>query len=802
MQNAGRIAITIYMKYLCIHGHFYQPPRENAWLEAIERQDSAAPFHDWNARITAECYGPNALARVLNAKGELTDLVDNYSYISFNFGPTLLSWMEEYAPEVYQAVLEADKASQKNFSGHGSAIAQVYNHMIMPLANARDKETQVKWGLADFKKRFGRDAEAMWLAETACNTETLEVLAQHQLKYVILAPGQCARVRKIGDKNWTDVSGAKVDPKRPYICHLPSGRKIALFFYDGPISQGIAFSDTLKSGEKFAGRLLSTYNNSSEPQLMHIATDGETYGHHQHFADMALAYCLKHVQEKPDVNITIYGEFLEKYPPQYEAQIIENTSWSCFHGVERWRADCGCNSGGKPGWNQKWRGPLRAALDFIRDEMAKTFEHKGQEYFKEPWAARNDYIDLILDRSLDAQHRFFLKHATEKAWNDRSGALMLLEMQRHAMLMYTSCGWFFDEISGLESVQILQYAARALQLHQQIGGAELEAQFLKMLQAAPSNIKDLKNGAVVYEKFVKPSVVGAGKVALQVALQDLPAKKPAPPKAYCYEVSDYQREHIKTKNGLVCLGSMKLKNRITLEEDHVAYGICQSDGTKLTCAAAAIAEINQEEVFERIKKWASENKIPQIHREIEEQFKEIYPFTSLFKDAQVNVIQQVLSGISQTTGEEFSRIFEKQYPSVRGLKYIGAPLPPAFMIVADYVLTADLKAELERDPVDINALEELMEDVRTLGLDINRLQINAVAEQKLLSYAKDFFAAPEQLDTAVKLVEFMNYLEIFGFTPDTTQAQLWVFQGFDKLPSDKRDKSILKALCRKLKIAL
>ena len=252
------------MKYLCIHGHFYQPPRENAWLEEIETQDSAAPYHDWNERICAECYGPNALARVLNAKGELTDLVDNYAHISFNFGPTLLSWMQAHAPRVYRAVLDSDKQSMENFGGHGSAIAQVYNHMIMPLANARDKETQVKWGLADFKARFGREPEAMWLAETACDTPTLEVLAAHGMKYVILAPGQCARVRKIGEKNWTDTSGAKVDPKRAYLCNLPSGKKIALFFYDGPISQGIAFSDTLKSGENFARRLLSTYGNSNE----------------------------------------------------------------------------------------------------------------------------------------------------------------------------------------------------------------------------------------------------------------------------------------------------------------------------------------------------------------------------------------------------------------------------------------------------------------------------------------------------------------------------------------------------------
>ncbi len=789
------------MKYLCIHGHFYQPPRENAWLEEIEAQDSAAPFHDWNARITAECYGPNALARVLNAKGELTDLLDNYARISFNFGPTLLSWMQDYAPDVYQAVLASDKQSQKLYSGHGSAIAQVYNHMILPLANARDKETQVKWGLADFKARFKRDPEAMWLAETACDTDTLEVLAAHGMKYVILAPGQCARVRKIGEKNWTDTSGARVDPKRAYVCNLPSGKQIALFFYDGPVSQGIAFSDTLKSGENFARRLLSTYTKSDEPQLMHIATDGETYGHHQKFADMALAYCLKYVQALPDVQLTVYGEFLEKFPPQYEAQIYENSSWSCAHGVERWRADCGCNSGGHPGWHQKWRAPLRKALDFIRDEMAKDFDTKGREYFKDPWSARNDYIDLVLDRSLNAQHVFFMKHATEKAWNDRSGALMLLEMQRNAMLMYTSCGWFFDEISGLETVQILQYAARALELKRKTGGYDVEPEFVRMLEAAPSNIKDLKNGAVVYERFVKPSAMPATKVALQQVLQDLPGDQPDPKGAYMCEVSDYSCERLHHNGGHLCVGQMKLKNRITLEEKDIVFAVCQSHDTRLSCGASQAREINRADVFKTLKETVESSGFDAVHDKINELFADIYPFTSLFKDAQRRVIDQVLGAISCQTGQEFTRIFEMQYPAVRGLKYIGAPLPAAFMTVAQFVLTADLKAELERDPVDINALEELMDDVRTLGLQIDQKQVNAAAEERLMEYARSFNRNPSDLNAAVKAVEFLNYMDIFGFLPDTAPAQLLVFQGLNRLPAQQRDKSILKALSRKLKIA-
>ncbi len=790
------------MKYLCIHGHFYQPPRENAWLEAIEVQDSAAPAHDWNERITAECYAPNTRARVLNSKGELTDLINNYAHISFNFGPTLLSWLEEKAPQVYRAILEADKQSQQHFGGHGAAIAQVYNHMILPLANARDKETQVKWGIYDFKTRFGRMPEAMWLSETACNTDTLEVLAAHGMKYVILAPGQCARVRKIGTQEWMDMSGAKVDPKRAYQCNLPSGKQIALFFYDGPVSQGIAFSDTLKSGENLANRLMGTYAAGDDTQLVHIATDGETYGHHQKFAEMALAYCLKYVRELPDVNLTIYGEFLEKYPPQYEAQIIENTSWSCFHGVERWRSNCGCNSG-RAGWHQKWRAPLRAALDFIRDEMAHIFDTKGREYFKDPWAARNDYIELILDRSLDAQHRFFLRHATETAWRDRAGALMLLEMQRHAMLMYTSCGWFFDEISGIETVQILQYAARALELHRQISGADLEPQFVRMLANAPSNIKELKNGAQVYERYVKPSAVSVEKAALQLALQYGSEEKSALTQFYCYEVKNYSCKDMENEQGILRYGQVHLKNRITLQEDDIAFAVTyELKMPRLMGGACKAADINTKETFATLEKAVQENSIERLQTEITKRFKQVYPFGAFFRDSQRQLARSVLKETEHQTVEEFGRIFAAQYPVLRGLKYIGVPLPEALTTVADYVLTQDLETELKQPEIDINAVEELLEDVRSLGLRINLDKINPVVQRQLLAYARAFKQAPDEAEPAVKLVELLNYADIFGFAPDLIPVQLEVFAGLKELSESKRAKSIIKALARKMKIAL
>jgi len=787
------------MKYLCIHGHFYQPPRENAWLEMIEQQDSAAPYHDWNERICAECYGPNALARLLDAEQNLIQLTNNYSRISFNFGPTLLSWLEKKEPEVYQSILEADKISQSRFGGHGSAIAQVYNHMILPLANVHDKETQIKWGITDFTKRFGRAPEALWLAETACDTPTLCALADAGMKFVILAPGQCARVRPIGQEKWEEV-GAAVDPKRAYQCNLPNGKSIALFFYDGPISQGIAFSDTLSSGEKLAERLLSTYNENEEAQLMHIATDGETYGHHQKFADMSLAYCLKKVEETPDVELTVYGEFLEKYPPRYEAQIVENSSWSCCHGVERWRSDCGCNSG-RAGWKQKWRGPLRAALDFVRDELVKTFETVGREYFKDPWAARNDYVDLILDRSLDAQHRFFLKHATEKAWNDRAGALTLLEMQKNALFMYTSCGWFFDEISGIETVQIMQYACRALELNYRLTGNDLEPAFVEKLALAPSNIKELKNGARVYERYVKPQETSAEKMALEHIISLMADETVNPGRAFSCEVLSFSPHKWLADHARLWAGEITLKSTVTLVEKTIRFAVLRRGAAVLTCAA-------QENDGTDISAWTHEletlfqaQKYDEVQTCITAKLSHVYAVSSMLNDVRRKVMENTLRRMTEQTDKEFTRLFEAQYPVVRALQLIGAPVPPAFGTVAEFVLAEDLKAEIRAAEINIGALEELMEDVKALGLKMAP-RVNGAVTDKVTSLAFTFARNPEKTSAAMKLVELLNYADIFGFKPDVVKAQEFVFLGIEKLGADAKNRDILRALARKLKIAL
>src|SRR5580700_10498999 len=508
------------MKYICVHGHFYQPPRENLSLEYVELQESAYPYHDWNERITAECYAPNAASRIMDAEGRIASIVNNYSQISFNFGPTLLSWLEENAGDVYRSVLKADQESRERFGGHGSAIAQAYNHMIMPLANGRDKRTQVLWGLKDFAHRFQRSAEGMWLPETAVDLETLDLLADYGVRFTILAPRQASRVRKIGSRTWKDVSEERVDPTQPYLLRLPSRRKIAVFFYDGPISRAVAFERLLDDGRVFAERLMSGFSEERDrTHLMHIATDGESYGHHHHFGEMALSYALDYIQSNQLAKLSNYAEFLDKHPPTHQVEIFENSSWSCVHGVERWRSDCGCNSGGHSDWNQSWRGPLRNALDWLRDDLAPRYAERAAAFLKDPWEARNEYIRVLLDRSPESVDLFFRQNAKENLQeSDKITTLKLLEMQRHLMLMYTSCGWFFDELSGIETVQVMQYGGRAVQLSRELFGDSLEAHFLEALSKAKSNIPEHQDGAGIYRKFVKPAMINLEKVAAHYAI--------------------------------------------------------------------------------------------------------------------------------------------------------------------------------------------------------------------------------------------------------------------------------------------
>lgn len=527
--------------FLTIHGHFYQPPRENPWLEAIELQDSALPFHDWNERINKECYNPNSISKIVDNRNRILDVVNNYEHMSFNFGPTLLSWMEHFAPLTYERIIKADIESVSEHSGHGNAMAQVYNHIIMPLANENDKQTQIKWGIRDFEYRFGRKPEGMWLAETAVDDETLKFLEENGIKFTVLSPYQALKFRQEGDKDWQDVSWGNIDPARSYRYYIKSapGKFIDLFFYDGAISRSVAFDELLKDGNKFIKRLKEGISDCRDyPQLINIATDGESYGHHTKFGDMALSYVLKIRAKDEGFKITNYAEYLDKYRSNCEVDIKQASSWSCFHGVGRWKEDCGCSTGGHPGWNQKWRKPLRDALDYLRDELIVVFENEGQKYFDNVWNVRNKYINVILDRNEMNVKKFqqenFKPDLTD---DDKVHAMELLEIQRQAMLMYTSCGWFFSEISGIETVQIMKYAARAMQLAARFTSKNLEEKFLEILSQAKSNIPEFGTGKDIFERFVKPSIITVKQIATLWALSSLYQDFEDEENVYCYTIT-------------------------------------------------------------------------------------------------------------------------------------------------------------------------------------------------------------------------------------------------------------------------
>lgn len=496
------------MTALIIHGHFYQPPRENPWTGTIDPEPTAAPFHDWNERIQVECYEPNSAARIVDASTGQERLVNNYAHISFDFGPTLLSWLERNHAETYARIIAADAESARMRNGHGNAIAQAYNHAILPLCNERDRRTQVRWGLADFRYRFGREPEAMWLPETACNDDVLGLLIDEGLRFVILAPQQAARVRLPSD-GWQEVAGNSIDTSIPYsYFHRDrSGRSISVFFYDQKLAQAIAFEQALSSSSSLVERFAQ--RSAAIRGLINIATDGETYGHHHKFGDLCLAYALQIDAPAQDFAITNYGEFLDRHLPETEVEISngpkgEGSSWSCTHGVGRWIRDCGCHTGGAPGWNQSWRGPLREALDFLRDQGEVYFESTRGALFIDPRSARDDAVRLVLDER-ESREAFLDRHAARQLnREEQRRALLFLELQRNLLLMYTSCGWFFNDISGIEPIQILKYACRALNLMNQLGLRSPRGRFLEILAQAKSNRPGFGNGAGIYRRSVEP----------------------------------------------------------------------------------------------------------------------------------------------------------------------------------------------------------------------------------------------------------------------------------------------------------
>jgi alpha-amylase/alpha-mannosidase (GH57 family) len=743
-------------RYICIHGHFYQPPRENPWLEAIELQDSAYPYHDWNERITAECYGANAASRILDSEGRIQKIVNNYSRISFNVGPTLLSWMEEKAPTAYASVIAADHESRDRFSGHGSALSQAYNHMILPLANRRDKVTQVHWGLRDFQHRFGRSPEGMWLPETAVDVESLEVLAEQGVRFTILEPGQAARVRALGSRTWKELTPGSIDPSRSYVVNLPSGRSLSLFFYDGPISRAVAFEHLLSQGERFAHRLLSAFSDGRTwGQMVHIATDGETYGHHHRHGDMALGYALEYIETHRLARLTNYGEYLERHPPTHEVEIVPDTSWSCAHGIERWRGNCGCSSG-RGQWSQEWRAPLRNALDWLRDALAPPYEAAGAPLLRDPWAARDDYIEIVLDRTPDRRARFFQRHAHHPlSESEQIRALELLEMQRHAMLMYTSCGWFFDEISGIETIQVIQYAGRAVQLAEKLFGEPFEAPFLERLEQAKSNLPEYGDGRRIYERCVKPSVVDLRTVGAHYGVSSLFDSYQATDRVYCYRVDAEDYRQLSAGKAKLALGRARVASEITQESTIVNFSALHLGdhnvvaGIREGALADPTAEAGIVEAFSRAD-------IPGVLRLLDRTFTGgTHSLKVLFRDEQRRILDLILDSTIDHAEGVYRQLYDEHAPLLRFLADLKMPLPKGLQLAAEFALNNALRRALGSLDIDLAHVSALLAESERAGATLDRTGLGFTLSRTIEALAARFREEPydvERLDALRKAV--------------------------------------------------
>ena len=765
---------------IVIHGHFYQPPRENPWLESVEVQDSAAPYHDWNERVTVECYAPNTAARRVDEHNRVLDIVNNFEKISFNIGPTLFAWLERHRPEVYAKIIAADRASVVARDGHGNASAQVYNHMIMPLATRRDKVTQVRWGIDDFRARFGREPEGLWLPETAVDNESLEVLAEAGVKFTVLAPHQALRVRPLGAATWEETTG--IDPSRAYLWRGPRGLTLAIFFYDGHISRAIAFERLLERAENLVAWLNAAFSETRTwPQLVHCATDGETYGHHSRFGEMALAAAVQQIGAEGTAALTNYGAFLAAHPPTQEVEIRERTSWSCAHGVERWRSDCGCRT--RADWHQRWRAPLREALDWLRDQIDPFFEARASAHLKDPWAARDAYAAVLLDRSPERLDAFFAAHARGPLDpSARVEARRLLELQRNRLLMYTSCGWFFDEISAIEPVQILRYAAMALQYLNDLGGGRLEDEFVRRLAAAPSNVPEIRDGAGVYRRLVRPTAVNLNRVVAHYAITGFLEEYPADARVYAYRVERLDAARESVDSTALRVAHVRVSSEITGGTRDMMYALLHFGGHDFSCGIRAW---DDQATYDAVKAdllgRLARQSVADLVRGLDEYFPGgLSSLSHLFLDERRRVLASVIRATLDRHEETYRKIWEETRKLVHYLREVDAPLPEALAIVARHVLEQQVAAELQPLP-ELRAIPDrafaIVGEAQTLGLTLDLAPLRFIMH-RAVTQALDAIAestSSERVARATALIEGARRLGIpYGhWATQNRFFQLW-----------------------------
>lgn len=709
-----------------VHGHFYQPPRENPWTGTVDREPSAAPFHDWNARVFRDAYRANAHARILDDAGYVLQVVNNYEMMSFNFGPTLLSWIEAHHPITYGRIIEADRKSVRE-RGFGNALAQAYNHTILPLDDPRDRRTQIRWGLADFEARFGRTAEGMWLPETAANDAVLSELARAGVRFTILAPHQAERVRPLGTTTWTSVT-QDLAQDRPYRWLDPdgSGRHLDVFFFDAERSKAVAFERALDTSQRFAELF-------APGRLRALATDGESYGHHSVYGDRTLAHFFRSEGPRRGLSFTNFATVRHHRPATHEVQLAlgpdgEGTAWSCSHGVGRWTRDCGCSTGAGAHAHQRWRTPLRKALEGLRAGLHDAFEEMGSELFSEPWAARDAYQQVI-GQGPAAFDTWSRGHARRKLGaDDGVRARRLLEMERNALLMFTSCGWFFHDVSGIETVQILLYAGRAIDHAVDLGLPSPEPAFLEALSEAPSYMLEEGTGADVYRRAVRRARVTPARAAAHLAIDGLVDGEPSGGgefAGFAFRIDPFAKQ----RSGLhgAATAWMELVCERTDARHQLGVSALHLGGIDVY---GAVASNMSREAFlkasARVLEDIEESSLPTLIRRMQDHFgTEEFQLSDLLPDHAEGLAHQAFGELLQRFGDAYAQLYQDHGRTLDMLQAAGFQLPDELRAAAEFTLQRRFQQEIEaqaqsRDPRTYQRAIEIAKEADAMGYTLDR----------------------------------------------------------------------------------
>jgi hypothetical protein len=733
-----------------LHGHFYQPPRENPWTEVVPRQPAAAPFHDWNERITAECYRPNGWARIVDDRGRIVDIVDNYRLLSFDVGPTLLSWLEEHAPETYDRIRAADRDA-------GRAIAQAYGHAILPLCDDRDLRTQIRWGLADFRHRFGREPEGMWLPETAVDDRVLAALAEEGVGFTILAPGQIAAVRAEGEgeDGWQPVAPGRRPPGTLRWRHPDDpDLGVDLVVYDGAMSHDVAFGGV--SSQAVVDRIVARPGAGDD--LVTVACDGETFGHHHTYADRGVAYALSVEAGRRGVALPRLAGWLGEHRPRHEGR-VHLSSWSCAHGVGRWLEDCGCHIGGEPEWNQAWRGPLRAAFDLVRNAANEVFERRGPAVLRDPWAARDAYVDVLLGATTPLG--FLAEHAVPGAGAGPGPgaapeaaveALTLLESQRHALLMYTSCGWFFNDLAGTETAQVMRYAARCLDLLAELGEDPPVAAVLAELARAQSNDPGEGDGRAVWQRYVDTSRVDPGRVAAHLALVDVLAGDVAAERITGFDADRELHETVHRGGVVVCLGVVALTQRRTGRTTRWAYAAVHLGGLEVFGAVRPASDDprrDREDIAALEAATRRGARVTALLRMVVDWFgPREFGLEHALPGAGEDLLRATADGLADRFVAAYDQLRTDHHDTLAALAVAGTPLAPELRGPIEAALARRLDGALaacagSTDPVDYRAVRALAREAREEGVRLSSPRAAATLERAVTQAAA---AAAESAD--------------------------------------------------------